>query len=115
MILILILLFSMTTIAVLLDIWIKSLTNQINQENMENINLQNQKRRKDELSFHEEYRQSAIEKDGKIDVDLVLNEQFADYLSLKTAIGWHPTEDQERAINKISPLSNVSNTPLINL
>ena len=76
------------------------------------------KKRKDEISLHNDYRQSAIEKeDVKIEIDSVLRSQFVYYLRLKNAKHWELpfTQDQERAINKISPLSNVSNKPVINL
>ena len=116
MIIILIPLISMTALSILLGVWVRKLNNQIKEENAKNIVLQNRKKKRDEISVFDEYRQSAIEKDGKIEENLGFKLQFLfGYSELEGVMDYKLTDDQIRAIKKISPLSNVSNTPLINL
>ena len=109
-------LFLMTTISITFGVWIRSLNDQIKKESSENITLQSRKKIRDEISVLDEYRQSAIEKDGKIEENLGFKLQFLfGYSELEGVMDYKLTDDQIRAIKKISPLSNVSNTPLINL
>lgn len=111
MIIFLISLLPIAVISIVFAAWFINLKNQIKNQKTKNTTLRAKNKARNEMSLIEEFKKSAREKDGEVEVDLVLSTQLGNYLGMLDAIGITPTPEQKEALDKILP--NEPKTPTI--